>query len=133
MSALLRPELPGPGASRLHWPALHAGARALALAEAVAADPRPWACVVADTRELERLAVELRFFGGPQLEILTLPDWEILPYDPFSPHADIVSERLATLARLPHLRRGIVLLTADSLLARLPPVDYVGARAGCRR
>ena len=52
MSALLRPELPGPGASRLHWPALHAGARALALAEAVAADPRPWACVVADTREL---------------------------------------------------------------------------------
>ena len=113
----------------MHWPALHAGARALALAEAVAADPRPWACVVADTRELERLAVELRFFGGPELEILTLPDWEILPYDQFSPHADIVSERLATLARLPQLRRGIVLLTADSLLARLPPVDYVGARS----
>jgi transcription-repair coupling factor (superfamily II helicase) len=129
MSALLRPELPGPGASRMHWPALHAGARSLALAEAVAADSRPWACVVADTRELERLAVELRFFGGPELEILTLPDWEILPYDQFSPHADIVSERLATLARLPQLRRGIVLLTADSLLARLPPVEYVGARS----
>ena len=121
MSAVLRPPLPGPGATQLHWPALHAGARALALAAAVRADTRPWSCVVADARELERLAVELRFFGGPELEILTLPDWEILPYDQFSPHPDIVSERLATLARLPELRRGILLLTTDSLLARLPP------------
>ena len=129
MSALLRPTLPGPGASQLHWQALHAGARALALAEAVAADTRPWSCVVADARELERLAIELRFFAGPQLEILTLPDWEILPYDQFSPHPDIVSERLATLARLPELRRGILLLTTDSLLTRLPPVDYVSARS----
>ncbi len=129
MPALLRPTLPAPGASQLHWPALHAGARALALAEAVSADTRPWSCVVADARELERLAVELRFFGGPELEILTLPDWEILPYDQFSPHPDIVSERLATLARLPELRRGILLLTTDSLLTRLPPVDYVSARS----
>jgi transcription-repair coupling factor (superfamily II helicase) len=129
MSALLRPQLPGAGASELHWPAQHAGARALALAEAVAADTRPWSCVVADARELERLAVELRFFAGPELEILTLPDWEILPYDQFSPHPDIVSERLATLARLPELRRGILLLTTDSLLSRLPPVDYISARS----
>jgi transcription-repair coupling factor (superfamily II helicase) len=129
MSALLRPTLPGPGASQLHWSALHEGARALALAEAVAADSRPWVCVVSDTRELERLTVELRFFGGPQLEILTLPDWEILPYDQFSPHPDIVSERLATLARLGEFRRGILLLTADGLLTRLPPVSYVSARS----
>ena len=129
MSALLRPTLPGPGASQLHWLPLHAGARALALAEAALADARPWACVAADARELERLAVELRFFAGPELEILTLPDWEILPYDQFSPHPDIVSERLATLARLPQFRRGILLLSADSLLARLPPVSYVSARS----
>jgi transcription-repair coupling factor (superfamily II helicase) len=113
----------------LHWYALHAGARALALCEAVLADTRPWACVAADARELERLAAELRFFGGADLEILTLPDWEILPYDQFSPHPDIVSDRLATLARLPQFRRGILLLTADSLLSRLPPLDYVSARS----
>ncbi len=129
MPVLLRPTLPAPGASQLHWPPLHAGARALALAEAVAADSRPWSCVVTDARELERLATELRFFAGPELEILTLPDWEILPYDQFSPHPDIVSERLATLARLPELRRGILLLTTESLLTRLPPVDYVSARS----
>jgi transcription-repair coupling factor (superfamily II helicase) len=111
------------------WRSLHAGARALALAEAALADSRPWACVAADARELERLASELRFFGGAGLEILTLPDWEILPYDQFSPHPDIVSERLATLARLPQFRRGILLLTADSLLTRLPPLNYVSARS----
>jgi transcription-repair coupling factor (superfamily II helicase) len=129
MPVLLQPANPGPGASRLHWPALPAGARALALAEAVLADTRPWVHVAADIRDLERLAVELRFFGGPALEILTLPDWETLPYDQFSPHPDIVSERLRTLARLADFRRGILLLTADSLLTRLPPVSYVSARS----
>ena len=99
------------------------------LAEAVSADTRPWVFIVDDVRELERLAAELRFFGGGSLPILTLPDWEVLPYDLFSPHPDIVSERLRTLSRLPSLTRGILLLSADNLLARLPPVDYVRARS----
>ena len=129
MPDLIRPELPAPGATVLAWHALHAGARALALAEAVNADQRPWAMVAADARELERLAAELRFYGGPGLEILTLPDWEILPYDQFSPHADIVSERLRTLERLQGFRRGILLLTAESLLTRLPPVSYIHAHS----
>jgi len=129
MPNLILPELPGAGATALSWHALHAGARALALAEAAGADERPWAMVAADARELERLAAELRFFGGPSLEILTLPDWEILPYDQFSPHADIVSERLRTLERLQAFRRGILLLTAESLLTRLPPVSYIHAHS----
>src|SRR5258706_3262753 len=129
MPVLLRPEIPGPGASRLQWPGLPAGARALALAEAVQTDARPWVHVASDIRELEKLALELRFYGGAGLEILTLPDWETLPYDQFSPHPDIVSERLRTLARLGEFRRGILLLTADSLLTRLPPVSYVSARS----
>jgi transcription-repair coupling factor (superfamily II helicase) len=111
------------------WRGLHGSARALALAEAVNTDTRPWIMIAADVRELERLADELRFFGGPGLTILTLPDWEVLPYDVFSPHPDIVSQRLLTLSRLPGLTRGIVLLSADSLLARLPPVSYVQARS----
>ena len=129
MANLIRPELPAQGACQLHWHALHAGARALALVEAVAADSRAWAVVAADARELERLAAELRFYGGPELEILTLPDWEILPYDQFSPHADIVSERLRTLERLQTFRRGFLLLTAESLLSRLPPVSYIHAHS----
>jgi transcription-repair coupling factor (superfamily II helicase) len=129
MTALLRPPRPGAAAPHLCWNALHGSARSLALAEAAAADARPWLLVAPDARELERLASELRFFGGAGLEILTLPDWEVLPYDLYSPHVDIVSERLRTLARLPQLRTGLVLLTAESLLARLPPVHYVQARS----
>src|SRR5271163_89286 len=129
MPILLRPSSPGPASTRLRWTSLHGSARALALAEAVSTDARAWAFVTDDARELERLAAELRFFGGSALEILTLPDWEVLPYDVFSPHPDIVSERLLTLSRLPLLARGILLLSADSLLARLPPVYYVQARS----
>jgi transcription-repair coupling factor (superfamily II helicase) len=129
MPILLRPSVPGLASTRLRWTSLHGSARALALAEAVSTDARAWAFITDDARELERLAAELRFFGGPQLEILALPDWEVLPYDQFSPHPDIVSERLRTLARLPELKRGILLLTAESLLGRLPPVQYVGARS----
>src|SRR6204780_4734758 len=129
MQTLLNPPLPSDTDAPWRWRGLHGSARALALAEAVSADTRPWVFVTADTRELERLAGELRFFGGPALEILTLPDWEVLPYDIFSPHPDIVSERLLTLSRLPLLARGILLLSADSLLTRLPPVSYVQARS----
>src|SRR5580658_5802674 len=125
MPTLLHPPLPSATAPSWQWRGLHGSARA----QAVSADTRPWVFVAADTRELERLAGELRFFGGPALEILTLPDWEVLPYDVFSPHPDIVSERLRTLSRLPELRRGILLLAADSLLTRLPPVSYVQARS----
>ena len=53
-----------------------------------------------------RIADEVRFFGGYGLESLAFPDWETLPYDRFSPYQDIVSERLATLYRLPELSRG---------------------------
>jgi transcription-repair coupling factor (superfamily II helicase) len=129
MTALLRPPRPGAAAPHLCWNSLHGSARSLALAEAVAADQRPWIVIAPDARGLERLAAELRFFGGEALEILTFPDWEVLPYDLYSPHVDIISERLRTLARLPALSRGVVLLTAESLLTRLPPVAYVQSRS----
>jgi len=129
MSALLRPPLPDSTVRRWRWRGLHGSARALALAEAAAADTRPWVFIASDAREIEQLGAELDFFGGGALETLTLPDWEVLPYDIFSPHPDIVSERLRTLSRLPELRRGILLLSAESLLTRLPPVAYVQARS----
>jgi len=128
MPGLLQPPLPSADSPHLRWNSLHGSARALALAEAVSQDPRLWLFIAADSRELERLQAELRFFA-PQLPLLTLPDWEVLPYDQFSPHPDIVSERLRTLARLPQLQRGLLLLTAESLLTRLPPPSYVASRS----
>jgi transcription-repair coupling factor (superfamily II helicase) len=129
ITTLLHPPLPAVGDAPARWRGLHGSARALALAEAARLDTRPWIVIASDARELERLADELRFFGGAELTLLTLPDWEVLPYDVFSPHPDIVSQRLRALSQLPQLTRGIVLLSVESLLARLPPRSYVQARS----
>ncbi|MEM7763245.1 MAG: transcription-repair coupling factor [Pseudomonadota bacterium] len=85
---------------------------------------------VADTQaDADRLEAEVQFFAEPDLPVLHFPDWETLPYDNFSPHQDIISERLAVLAKLPKLERGILIVAAQCLLHRLPPTQYVRARA----
>jgi len=58
----------------------------------------------------------------PELPVLPFPDWETLPYDRFSPHPDIISQRLSALNRLPTLGRGIVVVPIQTLMQRLPPV-----------
>jgi transcription-repair coupling factor (superfamily II helicase) len=129
MRQLLRPILPDARRPQVHWGELHGSATALAIVEAAAHDQRPWLLIEPDSRSLERRRAELGFFAPPGLRILTLPDWEVLPYDVFSPHPDITSERLLALAELPTLERGIVLATADTLLQRLPPQSYVAGRS----
>jgi transcription-repair coupling factor (superfamily II helicase) len=129
MPALLQPPRPDAAHPKIHWHALHGSARALALAEAAAADTRLYLIIAADARSLDELARELSFFGAGTVAQLQLPDWEVLPYDLFSPHPDTVSERLASLARLPTLRSGILLVAAETLLQRLPPRQFIDSRS----
>ena len=129
MPPLLQPPLPSAATPRLRWHQLYGSAAALALAEATRADRRLYVIVVDAARELERLTAELRFFAGADLPLLRLPDWEVLPYDLFSPLPDITSERLKTLYDLPAARRGCLIVTADTLMQRLPPRQYVQGRA----
>src|SRR5256885_11399138 len=68
-------------------------------AEAHKAEGRATAILTADPADAQRLSDELLFFA-PTLRVAVFPDWETLPYDTFSPHQDLVSERLATLWRL---------------------------------
>ena len=70
-------------------------ADALALARKAASGP-PLLVLAASAQDAERLREEIAWFD-PALAVHRLPDWEILPYDQFSPHPDLVSERLATL------------------------------------
>ncbi len=128
-SPLLNGPRPSATHPRLRWHQLYGSAAALALAEAVAADTRLYVVIADSARDLDRLSAEMRFFGGPQLPLVRLPDWEVLPYDLFSPHPDIVSERLKTLYELPRLKRGVLIVSADTLLQRLPPRQYVQGRA----
>ena len=70
-----------------------------------------------------RLSEEISyFFKG---KVSTLPDWETLPYDYFSPHQDIISERLSTLVKLPQAKNSILVIPAMALQLRLPPLDYI--------
>ena len=82
-----------------------------------------------DPRQADQLEAEIRFFAGDELDLQHFVEWETLPWDGFSPHQDIVSERLAVLSRLRSMRRGIVIASAPVLLQRLPPTDYVAARS----
>src|SRR5687768_4250191 len=68
-------------------------------ASAQAAQRRLTAIVTAEPADTQRLEGELQFFA-PELRIAVFPDWETLPYDTFSPHQDLISERLATLWRI---------------------------------
>jgi transcription-repair coupling factor (superfamily II helicase) len=118
-----------PPGDRRRWGGLIGGTAALAIANAARDFDGLVLAVAATTSAATLLETELQFFLGSGAEdaipILHLPDWETLPYDLFSPHQDIVSERLQTLCRLPSTRRGILIAPATTLMKRLPPPSYV--------
>ncbi|HEY2590050.1 MAG TPA: transcription-repair coupling factor [Steroidobacteraceae bacterium] len=127
-TALLSPPAPTASQPRVRWRGLHGSAAALALAESLSRDERLHLIVARGARDVERFAAEIRFFGSGAHTVLMLPDWEVLPYDVFSPHPDIVSQRLRTLFHLPQARRGCLIVAPDTLLQRLPPREYVQSR-----
>jgi transcription-repair coupling factor (superfamily II helicase) len=85
--------------------------------------------ITPDVALLNRLERELPFFSQQSLATYTFPDWETLPYDHFSPHPDIISERMATLYQLPRLQKGILFASVSTLMHRLPPQDYLAAHS----
>ena len=94
---------------------------------------RVLAILCADAGDATRLLDELTFFD-PDLRCTVFPDWETLPYDTFSPHQDLISDRLATLWRLYQHGRGkpdettdVVLIPATTALTRLPPPSFLAA------
>ncbi len=108
----------------LYWQTPPGSASALALTRL--AEDAPLLVITADTAQALRLESELAFYG--RRPVLPFPDWETLPYDSFSPHQDIVSARLRTLRRLQDGEHGIVLVPINTLMQRLPPVDYIAGR-----
>jgi len=123
---VLAPRLPE-AAHRQTWTGLHGDALPLLLAGTVRGYTRgPVVVITPDMQSAELLADQFRFFASDSdATAITFPDWETLPYDVFSPHQDIISERLATLYRLPSLDHGLLIVSAPTLLARLPPRDFI--------
>jgi transcription-repair coupling factor (superfamily II helicase) len=111
--------------SKQRWTRLAGSADALALARFASAG-RPLALIAASAQDAQRLAEEIPWFA-PRLRVCLLPDWETLPYDNFSPHQDLVSERLAALYRIQQRDVDVVIAAAQSALYRLCPPPYLAA------
>ena len=92
-----------------------------------AAERRPLVVVTAGAQASERLREEIAWFA-PQLRVARLPDWETLPYDQFSPHPDLVSERLATLNDYANGAFDVGLVPVQTALQRLAPRSYLAGR-----
>lgn len=111
-----------------YWPSLPGASLAYQLSQQYVAFPNMLSVIVTpDSQTASRLERELRAFGD--ISISLFPDWETLPYDNFSPHQDIVSERLKILANLPLLKQGIVILPVSTLIQKLPPTTFISGLA----
>jgi len=126
---IFHPKLPGEE-KHLSWQHLSGASVGLALTRLLASIKQPVLIIAPDSLSISRLTEELSFFNNnnPGL-VLHLPDWETLPYDHFSPHQDIISERLATLFQIPSLAKGAVITTIATLMHRLPPNDYIDSHS----
>ena len=108
------------------WNGLYGSSLSLALLKTAERHNGITLVVAHSPRQAQNLEYDLKLLAGEaSLPILHFPDWETLPYDPFSPHPDIISERLRLLISLPGHGAGILVVPITTLLQRLSPVDYV--------
>jgi transcription-repair coupling factor (superfamily II helicase) len=90
---------------------------------------RPLLLLAEDPRHADQLEAEIRFFVDKSVAIEHFVEWETLPWDSFSPHQDIISQRLRVLTALPGMSSGVIIATVGILHQRLPPLDYIAARS----
>ncbi|GKW41083.1 transcription-repair coupling factor [Pectobacterium parvum] len=79
--------------------------------------------IAPDMQNALRLRDEIQQFTDQH--VTTLPDWETLPYDSFSPHQEIISTRLSTLYQLPNMTRGVLILPVNTLMQRICPHSFL--------
>src|SRR5665647_1717075 len=128
--------IPAPGQSERVNPQ-PSGADSLALAQLAlrlldqhtkprTATKSPLVIITANAFAAQRLLEEIPWFA-PGISVHLLPDWETLPYDHFSPHPDLISERLATLYQISQNTCDVIIVPAGTALLRLPPQSYLAA------
>ncbi len=93
-----------------------------------ASTTKPLFILAASAQDAERLTAEIAWLA-PSLRVNRLPDWETLPYDHFSPHPDLVSERLATLYQFSQGAFDVGIVPVTTAMTRLAPREYVVGRS----
>jgi len=124
----LAPSLPSKAGERRFWGELNNSNQALAIASAAQQHSGLTLVITKDTLSAQRLEEEIGFFAE-ELPVLHLPDWEILPYDTFSPHQDIISQRLFTFSQLPLIKHGLLIVPISTLLHKTAPKDFLQANS----
>lgn len=103
---------------------LYGSSLALALSQYCLEDNDIKLIITSDNYAANQLAAELEFFNKHQ-EILLFPDWETLPYDNFSPHQDLISDRLKLLNKLQTSKNIIIIAAVSTLMHRLCPSEFI--------
>ncbi|MFZ2314282.1 MAG: transcription-repair coupling factor [Gammaproteobacteria bacterium] len=122
---IFHPTLPTNPGEKKYWSNLLGASLGLSISNALANTQQPVLIIAPDNLTVAHLLEELQFFGNREEHLIHFPDWETLPYDHFSPHQDIISERLAALHRIPYLQQGAIITTASTLMHRLPPRTFL--------
>ena len=128
--------------NKIHWGSLAGSSEPVAIAETAAAYDGMLLVITTSSAEAIRLEQEVGFFLAAESDIpvIHFPDWETLAYDTFSPHQDIISERLQALHQLPRQRRERQILhvrrrcrrSGTRILAGASGTDrYRGSRRFC--
>ncbi len=129
MADLLKPIMPESHQRQHRWGGLVFSARALACAELAKHASSPLCVITQDIQSAEQLRRELPFFLSKEIPLWHFADRETLPYDLFSPHQDLISERLQVLSALPQMSRGIVIAALPTIMHRLPPRSHLSAHS----
>ncbi|MCY0910371.1 transcription-repair coupling factor [Massilia antarctica] len=125
----LKKSLPKSG-NRFALPTLYGSSDSYALAVAaleLKSAKQMLTVIVANASDGQRLLDEIPWFADGKLACHLLPDWETLPYDAFSPHQDLVSERLATLHEIQNGQCDVLIVPATTALVRLAPPSFLAA------
>jgi len=119
---------PIPVQPRIAWTSCFGLSASLSIVSALSHTKKPSIIITKDAQTAYRLQRECRFFAPKNTPIHYFPDWEVLPYDHFSPHEDLVSERLAVLNLCQQLSQGIILISLPTLMQRCLPKSYLQSR-----
>ena len=124
MSLIFTPPIPTQQHKKTQWGELTPAASALAIANLAQQINTPILLITEDLHAAEQLQNNINFFNNSPLSSI-FPDREILPYDHFSPHPDLTSDRLKLLHQLPQMTSGIIIAAIPTLLSYLPPKTFI--------
>lgn len=122
---IFNPPLPQHSKDEIYWENLHGASIGLTLSNAILKSENPLLLIAPDNLTVSHVIDEIKFFSDNTAPLLYFPDWETLPYDHFSPHQDIISERLSALYQMSGLQKGAIITTIATLMHRLPPKGYL--------